>query len=392
MKILGLGLAFVALATLAPVPPTPTPPGSASASPGPGPPAAGDERLRKVRERREALAREVARLRGQEKSLLGEVERLELEVRLRGEELRETQIVLQQTHARMNATLRRVRELERSIDEARPILAARARALYKLGELSYLRMLLSVDRPSDIFRGYRFVTALARRDNQRIAAFQADLRALSATRAELEQRTQQAMTLRAELERRRRNLDADRRRKSDLLTRIVEKKEIRAAYLGELEEAEGKLEQLLDGLVEGEVVVPVAAFRGTLPWPASGRVRVPFGLRKHPRFATVTVQNGIEIEAPPDTPVTAVHEGGVVFADRFLGYGLMVVLDHGGKHHSLYAHLAETAVRPGQRVAAGGALGTTGSSGLDGPGLYFEMRFQGKPEDPLEWLRKGEGR
>lgn len=346
-----------------------------------------DERLRKVQERRQALEREVAALRSQEKSLLGQVERLELEERLAGERLREIRLLLERTSAQMDQTLRRARGLERSISETRPLLAARARALYKLGELSYLRLLLSVDRPSDIFRGYRYVTSLARRDNQRLAAFRADLTSLAATRAELERRTGEALALRADLERARQRLDADRQRKTTLLTQIVEKKETHAAYLQELQEAEAKLSRLLHGLAEGEVAVPVGAFKGALPWPVPGRVRVAFGRRKHPKFDTYTIQNGIEIECPADAPVTAVHEGTAVFADRFQGYGLMVVLDHGGKHHSLYAHLGEIVVALGQRVASGETLGSAGES-LEGPGLYFEMRFHGKPEDPADWLRR----
>jgi septal ring factor EnvC (AmiA/AmiB activator) len=378
----------VVLLLSAGVPDAPTP----SASPSSTPPAAtADERLQRVQERRKALEQEVLRLRGQEKSLLGEVERLELEVRLRSEQLRETQLVLQRTNRELDATTRRVRELEAAIESARPVLAARARALYKLGELSYLRMLLSVDRPSDIFRGYRFVTALARRDNQRLAAFRANLADLAATRTELERRTREALALRAELERARRSLDADRRRKTELLTQIVEKKEIHAAYVEELEQAEVKLGRLLQGLATGEVSVPIAAFKGSLPWPVAGRVRIPFGRRKHPRFETYTLQNGTLIDAPLETPVSAPHDGTVVFAERFRGYGLMVILDHGGKHHSLYAHLGEILVQTGQKVAAGENLGTVGSS-VEGPGLYFEMRFQGRPEDPADWLKKDEGR
>jgi septal ring factor EnvC (AmiA/AmiB activator) len=88
--------------------------------------------------------------------------------------------------------------------------------------------------------------------------------------------------------------------------------------------------------------------------------------------------------------VTAVHEGTVAFAERFRGYGLMIVLDHGGKHHTLYAHLADVRVRVGEKVAAGQVLGTVGS-GVVGAGLYFEVRFQGRPEDPAEWLLPLEG-
>jgi len=348
-----------------------------------------DERLQRVQERKAALERDLARLRGQEKSLLGEVEALELAVRLREQELEQTALVVQRTRAELDATLKRVRELEKSLEGARPFLVAHAKALYKLGELSYVRMLLSVDRPSDIFRGYRFVSTLARRDNDRVVRFRADLSALASQRADLERRSRASLHQRAELEQARRNLDADRRRKTELLTSLVERKEMHAAFVQELQDAEEKLRQLLAGSGDGEVAVPLAAFRGTLPWPTTGRVRSGFGRRKHPRFDTYTVQNGIEIDAPEGGPVVAVHEGTVAFAEHFKGYGLMVVLDHGGKHHSLYAHLAEVAVAVGQRVAAGDPLGTVGQ-GMDGAGLYFEVRFQGRPEDPMEWLGKGD--
>jgi len=365
--------------------------GAAVVAAAPAGPLPRDERLRKVQERRKALEQDLARLRGQEKSLLGDVERLEIEVRLRGEELREIQLGLQRTQEQMAATVKRLGELTAQVERERPVLAARARSLYKLGELSYLRLLLSVDRPSDFFSGYRFVTALARRDNERIAAFRADLQTLATVRQDLETKTREAVALRESREKARRSQDADRRRKTALLTEIVERKETHAAYLQELQEAEARLTDLLNGLSEGDVAVPVAAFKGALPWPTEGRVRSTFGRHKHPKFDTYTIQNGIEIEAPADAPVAAVHEGEVVFAERFKGYGLMVVVDHGGKHHSLYAHLGEARVQTGQKVAAGEVLGTVGSTTLEGPGLYFEMRFQGRPEDPLEWLRPQAG-
>ncbi len=370
------------LLLLLPALPTPPP----SPDPSPSPPT--DDRLQRVQVRKQALERELVRLRGEEKSLLGEVEQLDVLVRLRTTELREAQLELQHNQAQMEATGKRVHELERSVEMTRPQLAAHARALYKLGELSYLRLLLSVERPSDFFRGYRFVNTLARRDNQRMTGFRSDLQALNEKRAELERRTREASALRAQLEGVRKGLEAQRQKKTELLTSIVERKETHAAYVAELERAEGQLRRLLEGLEEGEVAVPVSAFRGTLPWPVSGEVRSGFGRHKHPRFDTYTVQNGIEIEAPVDSPARAVYEGVVVFADRFRGYGLMVVLDHGSKHHTLYAHLAETSVEVGQRVAAGDVLGAVGATSVEGPGLYFEMRFQGKPEDPLDWLKK----
>jgi septal ring factor EnvC (AmiA/AmiB activator) len=348
-----------------------------------------DDRLKQVQERKAALERELLRLRGQERSLLGEVEALELAVRLRAQELEQSRLGAQRTQAELDSTLKHVKELEKSLQEARPFLVTHARALYKLGDLSYVRMLLSVDKPSDIFRGYRFVSTLAHRDNDRVARFRADLRDLGQERAVLEQRSRASLAQRAELEQARRNLEADRRRKTELLTSLVEKKEVHAAFVQELQDAEEKLRQLLLGLGDGEVAVPLSAFRGALPWPTPGRVRSGFGRHKHPRFDTYTIQNGIEIDSAEDAPVTAVYQGTVAFAEHFKGYGLMVVLDHGGKHHTLYAHLAQISVKVGQKVAAGDVLGTAGQGG-DGSGLYFEVRFQGRPEDPLDWLRRAE--
>ena len=378
-----LGVLLVALAAVAhaqgPAPPPPSPRTGVA-------PVSGDDRLRRVRERRLSIERDLARLRGQEKGLLAEVERLDLEVRLRTEQLRETQLVLSRATEQMETTVRRVKELEGSVAQARPQLAARARALYKMGELSYLRMLLSVERPADMLRGYRFVSSLARRDREKMAALRHDLGALATTRADLQRKTRESLALRADLDRARRSLEGDRQRKSELLTSLVEKKETHAAYLQELEEAEGKLGLLLSGLSAADVTVPITVFKGALPWPAAGRVRTTFGRHKHPRFETYTVHNGIEIAAAADTPVAAVHDGTVAFADQFLGYGLLVILDHGGKNYTLYAHLAEARVKPGEHVAAAARLGTVGAYGADGPGVYFEVRSQGKPQDPMEWL------
>jgi septal ring factor EnvC (AmiA/AmiB activator) len=382
--LLAVALAAPPQSVAAPGPATQT----VAGSPYPPAPTSDEDRLKKVHERRTALEQELKKMRGEERSLLGEVEQLELELQLRSEELTEIQISLKRTREELDRTTGRVQQLETSLAAARPALARYARALYKLGDMSYLRLLLSIDRPSDFFRGYRLITTLARRDNARVASFRADLAALTAEKAVLEKRTHESITLRNRLATARRDLDAQRARKTELLTSLVERKELNAAYVEELAQAEAQLQQMLAGLGEGHVDVPLAAFRGSLPWPVEGPVRTPFGRRKHPRFDTYTVHNGIEIAAPPDAPVRVVHEGKVVFADRFRGYGLLVIVDHGDKHYSLYGQLAELLVSNGQDVAAGDVLGRADPAGPDGPGVYFEMRYQGRAEDPESWLAK----
>jgi septal ring factor EnvC (AmiA/AmiB activator) len=87
--------------------------------------------------------------------------------------------------------------------------------------------------------------------------------------------------------------------------------------------------------------------------------------------------------------VAAVHEGTVAFADLFTGYGTLVIVEHGGGAFSLYGYLDKAQVARGQRVEAGTAVGVSGRNPSGNPALYFELRIDGRPVDPLQWLQKG---
>jgi len=78
----------------------------------------------------------------------------------------------------------------------------------------------------------------------------------------------------------------------------------------------------------------------------------------------------------------------VTHAGAFSGYGHLVIVDHGGGAVSLYGHLASPAVIKGDRVAAGSRVGLSGRNPGGNPALYFELRVDGKPVDPLQWLRR----
>jgi len=78
-----------------------------------------------------------------------------------------------------------------------------------------------------------------------------------------------------------------------------------------------------------------------------------------------------------------------VYAGKFLGYGRVVLIDHDGGYYTLYAHLSEMRVALDQQVETGQVIGLVGDSGsLKGPILHFEIRKDGKPVDPLVYLRR----
>jgi murein hydrolase activator len=83
-----------------------------------------------------------------------------------------------------------------------------------------------------------------------------------------------------------------------------------------------------------------------------------------------------------------VHEGTVAFADQFTGYGNLVIVDHGDGAYSLYGYLNTLEATRGAAVAAQTAVGSSGRDPSGNPALYFELRIDGKPVDPLQWLKR----
>ena len=99
-------------------------------------------------------------------------------------------------------------------------------------------------------------------------------------------------------------------------------------------------------------------------------------------------RNGIELSLAEGRPVTAVHDGVVTHAGPFTAYGQLVIIDHGGGAVTLYGHLASTNVNKGDRVATGTNIGTSGRNTSGNPSVYFELRIDAQPVDPLQWLRR----
>ncbi len=130
------------------------------------------------------------------------------------------------------------------------------------------------------------------------------------------------------------------------------------------------------------------AQKGRLSMPLRGRLISGFGRHKHAQFNSYTVSNGLSIAAPAGADVRAIYEGTVIFAEYFKGYGNMVIVDHGGGYFSLYAHNSRIAKRAGTSVAKNDILASVGDiDSANGPMLYFEIRYQGKPVDPSAWVR-----
>jgi septal ring factor EnvC (AmiA/AmiB activator) len=340
---------------------------------------------RRATERLQALQREADRLASEERTLIGDVRKLEIERQLKAEELKRVDADAKKVQAELDATAERTAALEASEKAETPELRARLVEIYKLGQGRYLRMVLSTGDLRRLGQSTRTVAALAKIDRDRIASHAHTLDELKKTRKALEARRTELAVLRGAAEKAQAAALRAEQLKNDLIRDIDRKRDLNAQLAGELQAAQQKLQAALRDLAAGAPIaetapLPLKPFRGDLEWPVAGTVTR--------RFGRGTASNGIEITAMDGADAHAIHDGVVAFAGTFSGFGNLVILDHGSQSFSLYGDLLEIGVKKGGRVEHGQPVGTVGPTSSGANGLYFELRVDGQPVDPLQWLKK----
>jgi septal ring factor EnvC (AmiA/AmiB activator) len=329
-------------------------------------------------------------LHAREAGLLTDLERLRTELELRQAESESVALQVETVEEGIAERTAGLTLLESEQGERRHYLAFRLREIYKQGPQQTLRRVVGGEELDTYLDGLRYAAFLSERDSRVLDAYRADSERLTREREDIENRQTELESLGEDLSRSRRAIDQARRRRSRLLADVREDAEKRQAALIELEGAAGELGRLADSFLPGAEApqMDVHKFRGLLDWPSEGRVTAGFGTVVHPRFKTEVPHPGFDIDAESGTDILSVFDGRVVFASWMRGYGLTVIVDHGSALLSIYAHASALLVEPGEQVVQGQRLGKVGETGsLRGPFLYFELRENGSPVDPADWLR-----
>ena len=344
-----------------------------------------DAESRRVSERIRALQREAEQLATQSKTLLGELRRLEVERDLHIEEARRAEGAVAAVQQSLLTTSTRVAALEQQRQAQLPDLRRQLVDIYKRGRMGYAQLLFGASDVRELARATRAVASLSTINERRLAEHRATVDALRVDRQALEQQRNELRMQQQEAEQARAAAQRAIASRTALIARIDSRRDLAAQYAGELQEAHDRLQQQITTPRTSRVEVPLAPFRGALDWPVAGRVTARFGRTGGAEGGAV--QNGIDIAAAAGTPVHAVHSGTVAFAGPFTGFGTLVILDHGANNFTLYGYLSTVEVERGDVVNAGTKLGQTGSGPGTTPGLYFEVRIDGRQVDPLQWLR-----
>jgi septal ring factor EnvC (AmiA/AmiB activator) len=369
----------------------------------------------------QAVAAERRRIEGQRGAASRELRSLDEKLGDSSRALHDTEAKLAQQRAELAELQRKRDEMQAGLAKQRAELEALLRSAYTIGNAAPLKLLLAQDTAAAAARMLTWHRYLQADRSARVRKLSADLAelqqveqrieaeqaALAATQAR--QRTQLAQLKddRQEHAQAVAKLDAryqdKRSREKALGSDVAGLKKLlaqlrAAAARAEAERkaaAERAAREAREAKAAGKPAPPRAAPTvvpagpalrvGGLNWPLSGNLLAGYG-GKLPDGGR---SSGLLIGAPAGTPVKAVADGTVVFADWMNGYGLILIIDHGNGYMSLYAHNEALLRDAGDRVKRGDAVASTGNSGSAGPvGLYFELRRNGDPVDPGLWLKR----
>lgn len=324
---------------------------------------------------------------------------------------------LRQLEQQQRDLTNRLRQLRQETQATRDDIAEQQKRLTELlrqryihGDNDAVKLMLNGENPGEVARSLEYYAYIGRARNQLIHEYQASLTRLqrleASTRekqASLEQVKQERVSQKKTLEqekavrqqvlyklssqiRKQRNeirtLERDEKRLSQLIERLARLAAARKAAKPPPAKPGEKVERVADASLAG---LDFVRLKGKLALPVAGEILHRFG---QARPGGGPVWKGLFIRARQGQEVRAVGSGKVAFADWLRGFGNLLIIDHGEGYLSLYSNNESLYKQPGDSVRAGDVVASVGASGgQDEPGLYFELRRQGKPFDPMSWVR-----
>ncbi len=349
--------------------------------------------LDRLHSRIESLREGLTRSEDERSALRTELRDTEQKIALSGKRLRQINAELQSRERGLNGLLREQVQQQEELGAQRGALTAQLRAAYMMGREPYLKLLLNQQDPAALGRSLAYYGYFNRLRSARMSEAAMRLSGLTTLERNIREETAQHLALREQELVERKAYTANRAARTGVLAKLNSEIRTQGDELERATQDEKQLAELLRKLKPALARIPretgaspdtpFAALRGKLNWPVQGQISARYGSA---RLEGRLKWQGVLIEAPEGNEVRAVSRGRVAFSDWLRGLGQLVVIDHGGGYMTLYGHNQALFKEAGDWVEAGEVIASVGASGgRDKPGLYFEVREQGEPRDPMAW-------
>lgn len=286
--------------------------------------------------------------------------------------------------------LKQQRSLQLQKDKQTTLLSKQIKAAFMAGNHDYTKMLLNQENAGKFERMLVYYDYLNKARQQQIATFNDTLQALSNVNEQLQSKRARINELLAQQQDKSKELQGQQKSREVTLAQIQSTIDSQAAQIEQLQINEQQLAQAITDALERQNInldielTGLSDAKGKLPKPTEGRYRRLFGKRRQGQVRW----KGVIFEGDSGQPVSAIHQGKVLYADWLKGLGLVTVVDHGDGFMSLYGHNQALLRQAGDFVDAGETIALLGQSGgQNRAGLYFELRYRGEAINPSKWLK-----
>lgn len=346
------------------------------------------------------LQQEITKLQQWLKETESEHDKLNQKLRLSDEKIGAIAKKIDETRSQLNEERARLKKLQAEQKQLRFLkseqkqqLAKQLTGAQKLGNQGSIKVLLNQDDPQQISRMLKYYEYFNEARMESIQTLIENLKRLNNIENEI--LTQQNKLVKTEnsLLKKNKLLNNEKKQHKQLLASLEKRRQQKSSDLSQKQKDQKRLQQLitevatlLDNSVRKQDARPIRSLKGKLPRPAKGRIVKAYG---NYNAQARSKWQGWLIKGYEGSDIKAVHHGRIVFSDWLRGFGLLLIVDHGDGYLSLYARNQSLLKSVGDWVYQGENIATLGSSGgFKEPRLYFEIRHNGKPQDPAAWLSR----
>ncbi|HAJ32661.1 MAG TPA: hypothetical protein DCK79_04740 [Candidatus Atribacteria bacterium] len=358
-----------------------------------------NQRLKKIEQQIKSVKDEINNLQKKEIGYLGALHKIE-------KLLQDTEKELQAIEKDLELAQKEIKQGEdkfvlekEKLKEKTKLLESRLREIYKRRLTGYLEILFNSGNFSDFLTRFRYIKNILSLDAEVINDIRQQMKKIEDHKINLENREEILSLLKKEVEKEKENIEFSIKAKKSIINKIDSQKEVYLKSLKELEQSSQEIKSIIERIYKqqeedskkaSQKEIPTIILKpkkGILALPIQGKLISRYGRQKNTEFNTYTFNSGIDISAPLGQVVRAAGSGEVIYTGNIKGYGQIIIIDHGGRVTTLYAHLSKILVDIGEKVKKGQIVGQVGDSGgVSSTRLHFEVRVEGKPTDPMNWL------
>ncbi len=317
-----------------------------------------------------------------------QVQQLDQRIAAVASQLAELATSLQRTNQRIDELQQQQQQLIAEQKQQQQWLAKQVDMAYRIGEHDLLKLILNQEEPAELERLHGYYGYFNRARLQKLDELKATQAELEEVTAQVASEQQQLAQQKQQQEQQQQRLEQEKSEQQKLVRQLAQEQRQDQSRVAQLEQDQRELENVLAAIIAALRDEPqldgLRQLKGKMSWPTQGNVQRIFG-----RSRSGGVKwKGILIDAAEGTPVKAIADGRVIYANWMRGFGLLLVLDHGDGYMSLYGHNQTLLPNVGEVVRRGEEIARVGQSGgRESPALYFEIRLKGDPVNPTQWVR-----